>query len=186
MEQSKIIDTSETYQACSLDPFEDGILLDTSPVCMHRYCRSTIDVEEDCKRQGTTTPSSREAWKRRRKKTELLKLQQPDIRARGRTSGACAAAQQLHQQSAEQASVAGHPAPPHGPGIWHFPRKSGNDVSSEQPKCYFSLDIRPTPRTSGSSRSPGHLAPSPDVRHLRVANRTKGPCNPSSLTPSWP
>ena len=22
---------------CSLDPFEDGILLDTSPVCMHRY-----------------------------------------------------------------------------------------------------------------------------------------------------
>ncbi len=53
---------------CSLDPFEDGILLDTSPVCMHRYCWSFTDVEEECKRQGTTTPSAREAWKRRRKK----------------------------------------------------------------------------------------------------------------------
>ena len=53
---------------CSLDPFEDGILLDTSPVCMHRYCRSFTDVEEECKRQGTTTPSAREAWKRRKKK----------------------------------------------------------------------------------------------------------------------
>ena len=49
---------------CSLDPFEDGILLDTSPVCMHMYCRSFTDVEEECKRQGTTTPST---WKRRRK-----------------------------------------------------------------------------------------------------------------------
>ena len=55
---------------CSLDPFEDGILLDTSPVCMHRYCRSFTDVEEECKRQGTTTPSAREAWKRRWKKGE--------------------------------------------------------------------------------------------------------------------
>ena len=83
--------------ACSLDPFEDGILLDTPLVCMHRYCRNTTDDEEECKRQGTTTPSAREAWKRRRKKTELLKLQRLDIRARGRTSGACAAAKELHQ-----------------------------------------------------------------------------------------
>ena len=64
---------------CSLDPFEDGILLDTSPMCMHRYCWSFTDVEEECKRQGTTTPSARQAWKRRRKKTKLLKLQRPDI-----------------------------------------------------------------------------------------------------------
>ena len=48
---------------CSLDPFEDGILLDTSSVCMHRYCQSFTDVEEECKRQGTTTPFAREAWK---------------------------------------------------------------------------------------------------------------------------
>ena len=53
---------------CSLDPFEDGILLDTSPVCMHRYCRSFTDDEEECKRQGSPTPSVREAWKRRKKK----------------------------------------------------------------------------------------------------------------------
>ena len=59
---------------CSLDPFEDGILLDTPLVCMHRYCRNTMDDEEECKRQGTTTPSAREAWKRRWKKMELLKL----------------------------------------------------------------------------------------------------------------
>ena len=78
---------------CSLDPFEDGTLLDTSPVCMHRYSRSFTDVEEECKRQGTTTPSAREVWKRRRKKTELLKLQRPDIRARGQTSGAWTTAQ---------------------------------------------------------------------------------------------
>ena len=49
---------------CSLDAFEDGILLDTPLVCMHRYFRNTTDDEEECKRQGTTTPSTREAWKR--------------------------------------------------------------------------------------------------------------------------
>ena len=45
---------------CSLDPFEDGILLDNSPMCMNRYSRSFMDVEE-CKRQRTTTPSARKA-----------------------------------------------------------------------------------------------------------------------------
>ena len=65
---------------CSFDTFEDGMLLDTPLVCMHRYCRNTTDDEEECKQQGKTTPSAREAWKRRRKKTELLKLQRPDIR----------------------------------------------------------------------------------------------------------
>ena len=59
---------------CSHDPFEDGILLDTSQACMHRYCRIFTDVEEECKHQGTTTPSARESWKRRRKKTMLLML----------------------------------------------------------------------------------------------------------------
>ncbi|XBI73435.1 hypothetical protein VPH35_067187 [Triticum aestivum] len=75
---------------CSLDTFEDGILLDTPLMCMHRYCRNTTDDEEECKRQGTTTPSVREAWKRRRNKRSCWKLQWPDIWARGRTSGACA------------------------------------------------------------------------------------------------
>ena len=32
---------------CSLDPFEDGILLDIPSVCMHRYCRSfTLSRDE--------------------------------------------------------------------------------------------------------------------------------------------
>ena len=70
---------------CSLDPFEVGILLDTSPVCMHRYCRSFTDVEEECKRQGTTTPSAREAWKQRRKMTETAPG--PGHPAQARTSG---------------------------------------------------------------------------------------------------
>ena len=46
---------------CSLDTFEDGILLDTPLVCMHRYYRSFTDVEEEFKHQGTTTPFAREA-----------------------------------------------------------------------------------------------------------------------------
>src|SRR4051812_16861745 len=66
--------------ACSLDPFEDGILLDTPLVCMHRYCRNATDNEEECKSQGTPTPSAREAWKRRRKKRSCYKLQPLDIR----------------------------------------------------------------------------------------------------------
>ena len=54
---------------CSLDSIEDGILLDTPLVCIHRYHRSTTDDEEECKRKCTPTPSTREAWKQRRKKT---------------------------------------------------------------------------------------------------------------------
>ena len=53
---------------CSLDPFEDGILLDPPLMCMHRYCQSFTNDEEECKRQGSPTPSAREAWKRRKKK----------------------------------------------------------------------------------------------------------------------
>ena len=63
---------------CSLDPFEDGILLDTPLVCMHRYRQNFMDDEEECKLQGTPTPSAREAWKRRRKKKELKSLHRPD------------------------------------------------------------------------------------------------------------
>ena len=32
------IKVNHLLYTCSLDPFEDGILLDTSPMCMHRYC----------------------------------------------------------------------------------------------------------------------------------------------------
>ena len=65
---------------CSLDPFEDGVLLDTSPMCMHRYYWSFMDVKEEGKRQGTPTPSAREAWKRRWKKRSCYNLQPPDDR----------------------------------------------------------------------------------------------------------
>ena len=73
---------------CSLDPFEDGILLDTSPVCMHRYCRNAADDVEECKRQGTPTPSAREAWKRRRKKQSCRRSSSHRTTGRVRTSGA--------------------------------------------------------------------------------------------------
>ena len=69
---------------CSLDSFKDGILLDTPLVCMHRYHWSTTDDEEECKRKCTPTPSTREAWKRRRKKT-VQNLHYRTVRSPNRT-----------------------------------------------------------------------------------------------------
>lgn len=57
---------------CSLDPFEDGILLDTPLMCIHKYCWSFIEDEEECQHLRMTTPSTREAWKRRKKKQGQL------------------------------------------------------------------------------------------------------------------
>jgi hypothetical protein len=64
------IKVNHPLYTCSLDLFEDGILLETSPMCMHRYCQTFTDVKEECKRKCTSTPSTREVWKRRRKKGE--------------------------------------------------------------------------------------------------------------------
>ena len=55
---------------CLLVPFEDGILLDPSLVCIHRCERSYTFIEEESKKKRTYTPSKREAWKRRRKRQE--------------------------------------------------------------------------------------------------------------------
>ena len=55
---------------CPLVPFEDGILLDPSLVCIHRCERSYTFIEEESKKKRTSTPSKREAWKRRRKRQE--------------------------------------------------------------------------------------------------------------------
>ena len=149
---------------CSLDPFEDGILLDTPLVCMHRYCRSFTDGEEECKRQGSPTPSAREAWKRRRKKTELLILQRPDIRAKGRTSGASATAghpallpeirtllSREHQGRAPSARTSGrdpgHPARPEAPDIRPSARTSGLacvHVSGPMPMYPFRPSLTPS------------------------------------------
>ena len=156
---------------CSLDTFEDGILLDTPLVCMHRYCRNTTDNEEECKRQGTTTPSAREAWKRRRKKkTETA----PRARTSGqdpghpapRTSPTAAAQPPSTISGRTSGASPGHPAPRQSPDIRPFPRKSGIDDRTHPKFGHFSPDIRPEPRTSDASRSPGHLAPA----------RTSGTC----------
>ena len=142
---------------CSLDPFEDGILLDTPLVCMHRYCWNTTDDEEECKRQGTTTPSAREAWKRRRKKTELLKLERPDIRRLCSRQGAAPTDSQQHQRpdirrqprTSGASPKPGHPAPP--PEIRH-PRQNAPEVCP------------PSGRTSG--QCPGYPATreAPDIQ----------------------
>jgi hypothetical protein len=53
---------------CLLDPFLDGILLDPPLVCMHRFEQS-FTCDEKCTHKSTTTPSPREEWKRRKKRT---------------------------------------------------------------------------------------------------------------------
>jgi hypothetical protein len=155
------IKVNHLLYTCSLDPFEDGILLDTPLVCMHRYCRSFTDGEEECKRQGSPTPSAREAWKRRRKKTELLILQRPDIRAKGRTSGASATAGHpallpeiralLHRSWTEPARTSGrnpgHPARPEAPDIRLPARTSGLacvHVSGPMPMYPFRPSLTPS------------------------------------------
>ena len=49
---------------CSLDPFKDGILLDTPLVCMHRYCRNyTIregSMEEKTEEEGAAKSTATE------------------------------------------------------------------------------------------------------------------------------
>ena len=81
--------------ACSLDPFEDGIILDTPLLCMHRYCRNAMDDEEECERECTTTPSARKRANedaRRRATEEAPANERPDDTGRPappseRTSG---------------------------------------------------------------------------------------------------
>ena len=117
---------------CSLDPFEDNILLDTPLMCMHRYCRSFTNNEEECKRQGTPTPSTREAWKRRRKKQscqEATTTGRPDATRRPNTTGRPAPGvftspmdqstkamapgrpSRTGRSATERSAVSGHPAP---------------------------------------------------------------------------
>ena len=55
---------------CPLVPFEDGILLDPSLVCMHRCERSYTFIEKESNKKRISTPSKKEAWKRRRKRQE--------------------------------------------------------------------------------------------------------------------
>ena len=148
---------------CSLDPFEDGILLDTSPVCMHRYCRSFTDVKEECKRQGTTTPSAREAWKRRRKKGEedgAAAGARPDIRTAVRIIRIIRAQPD-------------HPGPP--------PDHPDKCVRRHPKASCEAGSSGPPPGSSG--RWPDHPDPHPDHPGLACAHDLgRGPCTPSPLT----
>ena len=152
---------------CSLDTLEDGILLDTSPVCMHRYCRSFTDVKGEYKRQGTTTPSTREAWKRRRKKGEeedgAAAGARPDIR----TAVRIIRAQPDHPD-----------LPP------NRPEKCAEDSRRLPPKPDHPglRPDHPDPPTPGSSGTPSG---SSGLAYAHESGR--GPCTHSapSLTPSW-
>ena len=150
------IKVNHLLYTCSLDPFEDGILLDTSPLCMHRYYRSFTDVEEECKRQGTTTPSAREAWKRRhKKKTETA----PRTRTSGQDPGHPAPGTSPTSGAQPPSTISGrtsgaspgHPAPRQSPDIRPFPRKSGINDRRHPKVLPSSPDIRPPARTSGPS-----------------------------------
>ena len=64
--------------ACPFGLLEDGILLDPPPLCTHRFEWSSTHVEEEVIHKSTTTPSAREAWKRRQKRRSP---QLPDVRS---------------------------------------------------------------------------------------------------------
>src|SRR4051812_24177511 len=66
IEHSKV---NSTLYMCPFGHLVDGILLDPSPPCIVRL-ESYTCPEEEVKRTGTSTPSAREAWKRRRKRGE--------------------------------------------------------------------------------------------------------------------
>ena len=165
------IKVNHLLYTCSLDPFEDGILLDTPLVCMHRYCRSFTDDDEECKRRGTPTPSAREAWKRRRKKTERLKLQPPDIR---RQPGHPAPARTSGDQP-------GHPTLQQRPDIRHHPGNPARatEAPEERPSPGRTSgpcpDIRPPMNGRTSGPQPGHPAPA------CAQSRARGPCILSHL-----
>ena len=121
----------------------------------------------------------------------MLKLQRPDIRARGRTSSACAAAKELHQQTAN--SISGRKSGP-SPGNPASTTERTRSLATSARTSGRDPDIRlvPKPRTSGPLRpeirplhhrmhledpgQPGHPAPleAPDIRP--VARTSGHPC----------
>ena len=141
---------------CSLDPFEDAILLDIPSVCMHRYCRSFTEDEEECKCQGSPTPSVREAWKRRKKKPG---------QASGKpgTSGHC--------PELPATGTSGHPGAS-GPAA---------PKPSESVPTRPCLDLRPEHPAPGPSGRPRNFRP---CLHADTRAEACVPFRPS-LTPSW-
>ena len=172
------IKVNHLLYTCSLDPFEDGILLDTPLVCMHRYCRNFTDDEEECKRQGTPTPSAREAWKRRRKKKELQSLQRPDDRkppdVRPSTAAGRPTTPDVRQvPGTGRPTLTGNPVPPVPRRISERPTRAGRPVRPEPP------DVRPPPVVRYlpvCSRGPLALYPSPTYPFVaKTINRPPPP-----------
>ena len=139
---------------------ETWLLLQARTLCILRYTRGDHGEPKD---QGRACAK---AWKRRRKKSQLL--QAPDIRPQP-----------------------GHPALPASPDIRPQPGHPAPIIERVQKLNPDSPNIRLEARTSGSSRAAGHPAParksgarypesrsighsSPDIRHL-VKARTSGP-----------
>ena len=79
IEHSKV---NSILYACSFGPLVDGILLDPPLPCILRF-ESYTCVMEEVGHKGTSTPSTREAWKRRRKR----EVQAEPRTSRSRTSG---------------------------------------------------------------------------------------------------
>ena len=106
---------------CPLVPFEDGILLDPSLVCIHRCERSYTFIEEESKKKRTSTPSKREAWKRRRKRQEEGSSSQATPCARAPPT------------PCPRASQAGGPEAPVRTGV--YPVRTGSCVTSLDTPC---------------------------------------------------
>ena len=176
------IKVNHLLYTCSLDPFEDGILLETSLVCMHRYYRNLTDDEEECKRQRTPTPSMREAWKRRRKKRSCYKLQPPDVRTppdiRYLTQP-----RRPEELQATSATVAGRPK---NTGRPTSPSARTTDTGRTTGATATEKNLRKSEvfRTSGPSRASGRLTPTGRPTPVCAATGL-WPCIPLPLTPWW-
>lgn len=133
---------------CPLDPFEDGILLDIPLVCIHRYCRSFMDDEEECKSQGSPTSSVREAWKRRWKKTELQQSYNH------RTSGhpQTRRPKELQPTSATKAGRSTTSGRPTSPSHWTYDAYWISSATYPEANCQKSDALR----TSGPPRATGY------------------------------
>ena len=117
---------------CSLDPFEDGILLDTPLVCMHeRSMEATMEEEDgDSSQDPDIRPRPRTSgpWNLTHSSRPTAKYhQRPDIRRQPRTSGVSpkpghpALPPEIRHRQQKAPEVwplqPGHPAPPEAPGI---------------------------------------------------------------------
>ena len=72
----------------------------------------------------------------------------------------------------------------HLPGPGHPAPEDVNNSSSPAIEVLQGPDIRPQPRTSGSSRSPGNPAPRPDIRRRATETTVAEPSSPDIRRPA--